>query len=672
MKRVWLLLVVLIWGWLSASNLEVLGKIDTSLVVIKNGEIVGMYATGLPPKGWDTRARNNLKSTTTRSSVILDVPAYSWSYGCVPTAAAMLSAYYDRRGYDNLYTGPTNDGVMPMDNSVWGSYTHQIWADSIYVGVSPNGSWIDSTYVVYEEVRDQCPLSASKMGVDGLESKGHVDDYWYKLDAGGLTDPWLVNGWVEHEPDCIADYMGSNQNLWRMVDQGTWIGFSSNNMNGGPSFDYKAGESPILINQTLYRGTKDAMRGLRQFWENKGYSIYLNYNQTIAKMKVDGPSFVYDSSYNRGFTFEEYKSEIDAGRPVFIAVVGHVMLGVGYEPGVYYQDNPDWPKIYIHNTWDYATRSMYWGRTYSGMQHMGAMVFHPHPLDVNIGDTQVTFNLSDSWDDGWQNLNGAFGNGKNYLDFMGFKMAPIAGKSPLSYTFLLRPDTTYTYTYYENAINGNDNSWSVVNSAGNILSRGSGSGFPGREQEYDFYLDVINSYGDPLPPQNLQITKVDTTLILSWSPVLLDIEGNNISSLPIQYIVLRGDSPDFEIAYADRDTVSTTSYTYVPASGETLNFFRVIAFYDGSFQMQDYAPLPPNNIAIARSDTLMAISWSPVLLDVEGNNISTKNVKYKLFVCDNPKFEVIETEVIEVDATSYNYAILENKLKYFRVSAYID
>ena len=49
------------------------------------------------------------------------VPAFSWSFGCSPTAASMAAGYYDNNGYPEMYTGPTNWGFMPMDNSIWGT-----------------------------------------------------------------------------------------------------------------------------------------------------------------------------------------------------------------------------------------------------------------------------------------------------------------------------------------------------------------------------------------------------------------------------------------------------------------------------------------------------------------------------------------------------------------------
>ena len=67
-----------------------------------------------------------------------------------------------------------------------------------------------------------------------------------------------------------------------------------------------------------------------------------------------------------GFTFAQYKAEIDAGRPVLIHVEGHTMVGLGYDD--------TGSTVYLHDTWDYATHSMTWGGTYSGMQQWGVTV----------------------------------------------------------------------------------------------------------------------------------------------------------------------------------------------------------------------------------------------------------------------------------------------------------
>ncbi len=627
------------------------------------GDVATILVPGSPPpKGYDeqkTRATRTIASILAEMdslnvpgkpiqvNIIADVPPLEWSFGCYATSAAMLGGYYDRNGYPNVYTGPTNEGVFPYDTSVWGK-----------VAMSSEKS--DSMQV--------CPLSATMIGVDGRTERGHAEDYWVGWGTGtNEPDPYMVGGWEEHEPDSFADFMGTNQYKYGVKDGATNVKF---NLKGYPHYfpetTYNAGSGKY---------NKDGMKGISEYFESVGYEVFLAYNQMVAGWQngVLG-SFNDFPAYhtNEGFTFEDFAAEIDRGNPVIMQVFGHAFVGIGYKRNSLDHSNSHLgPKnlALYYSTWDKNIGAMMWGEFMGAfMRHYGVSIINlqkaPKP---ETGEMRVDFTLNDSWGDGW--MSGT--SGKAYLELNDYKFTLFEGKRD-TVSFYLAPDTTYTYSFTELGANGTDCSWSVHTANGTLLSRGGGINGHNITRSFDFYLEMENSYNDPLPPRNLQITEAYGEINLTWSPVLLDIDGNNISSLSIQYIVLRGDSPDFEIAYADRYTVSTTSYTYIPSAGEKLNFFRVIAFYDGSFQMQDLDPLPPNNIAISRNDTLMAISWSPVLLDIEGNNISAKNVKYKLFVCDDPEFNVIETEVIEVYSTSYNYAILDRKLKFFRISAYID
>jgi len=68
----------------------------------------------------------------------------------------------------------------------------------------------------------------------------------------------------------------------------------------------------------------------------------------------------------QGFTFNDFKNEIDAGRPVMIHVIGHTMVGYGYDD--------IGSIIYIHDTWNYNEHTMSWGGSYIGMTHWGVSV----------------------------------------------------------------------------------------------------------------------------------------------------------------------------------------------------------------------------------------------------------------------------------------------------------
>ena len=264
-----------------------------------------------PPEGYDIQ----IAYPTDDSVILSDVPAFDWVYGCSATSAAMQAGYYDRTGYPNMYSGPTNGGVMPLDNSSWG-------------------------YMAGE-----CPLSATHMGYDGLAVRGHVDDYWVSY-LSGAPDPYITGGWTQHDhADCTGDFMKTNQSAYGNVD-------------GATTFWYYTDGSAFTWFDAVIHGVQDqsGMYGLKLFYESRGYNVTNAYNQ-------------YRLGYNgvtQGITFADYKAEIDDGKPVLIHVEGHTMLGYGYDDSG--------SVVYLHNTWDYNSHSMTWGGSYSGMAHVGATI----------------------------------------------------------------------------------------------------------------------------------------------------------------------------------------------------------------------------------------------------------------------------------------------------------
>ena len=282
-------------------------------------EVVEVIVPGKPPDTYRAPVATHILTAVTLSNV----PAYDWSFGCSATSAAMIAGYYDTHGYPNMYTGPTNGGVMPLDNSSWGT-------------VTING-----------EVRSQCPLSATRNGLDGRATRGHVDDYWVSYNSSA-SDPYITNGWTQHTyGECTGDFMKTNQSAFGNLDGWTDFFFYS---NGVP-----------------YSGTdpQDGCCGLRLFFESRGYTMTTYFTQTI---------YGYNGN-TQGFTRGDFQEEIDAGRPVMIQVEGHSMIGYGY-------DNTS-STIYIHDTWDYSNHQMTWGGSYSGLQQWGVGVYRLSPNSSN-------------------------------------------------------------------------------------------------------------------------------------------------------------------------------------------------------------------------------------------------------------------------------------------------
>ena len=286
---------------------------------IKNGETADDSEIELliidspphPPAGFEESAVQLPEPDIEAGINTLSVPAYDWVYGCSAVSGAMIAAYYDRNGYPNLYTGPTNSGVAPMDSSSWGSFSDG-----------------DETYPLN-------PIIASRNGLDGRTSRGSIDNYWNYY--GSTSDPYVTNGWPQHTWTTIGDYMKTSQAAYE-------------NSDGSTSFyNYTSSSLQLTCDELEDAGyTRDGNFGRSQFYKAMGYTVEQCYNQRT------------DNKISGAFSFNDFKAQIDNGDPVMIHVVGHTMVGVGYD------DSSN--TIYLHDTWDYSTHSMTWGGSYYGME----------------------------------------------------------------------------------------------------------------------------------------------------------------------------------------------------------------------------------------------------------------------------------------------------------------
>lgn len=209
---------------------------------------------------------------------IADVPDYEWDYGCFGTATGNLFGFWDRNGFPDFYTGPTSGGVAPLDSrrSAGHSGIRSLWA--------------------------------SAAGVDGRPSNrpGHVDDYYVAYESVA-EDPYVTAGRAEHAADCIGDFIGLNQKKWTDLNgecRGNIDGYSFVFWNGsGARRTARPGFEPSIPKRA------DIPSGLIDWSRYRGY---------------DGEAFCQLADFNpvvtggRGFTFEDLKSEIDAGYPVLL------------------------------------------------------------------------------------------------------------------------------------------------------------------------------------------------------------------------------------------------------------------------------------------------------------------------------------------------------------------
>ena len=318
------------------------GKYSTvNTVTLSDGKILEetiIHGPPAPPPGFEAeRLAVSLPEPDSAADKSLTVPAFNWVFGCSAVSGAMIAGYYDRSEFSNIYTGPTNGGVMPLNNGSWPT-----WSDG------------DTTY-------PNCPLIASKNGVDGRTTKGSIDDYWIKYDSAE-RDPYITGGWTQHAwGDAIGDYMMTSQSAF-------------GNTDGSTTFYNWTSSSDKLTCAEMpkFSITKDGTLGRKHFYEARGYAVTSCYNQKT------------DNIIAGGFSFANFKAEINAGHPVMLNLDGHTIVGVGY--------NNSTKTIYIHDTWDYNNHTMTWGGSYSGMELQSASIVHlAPPPKISVSPMSVNF-----------------------------------------------------------------------------------------------------------------------------------------------------------------------------------------------------------------------------------------------------------------------------------------
>jgi len=260
------------------------------------------------------------------NGLIPGFPSYSWAFGCSAVSGAMIAGYYDRNGYPNMYSGPTNNGVMPLTDTSWST-----WSDGY--DPYPNN-----------------PLIASHKGVDGRAIKGSIDDYWVRY-GSAANDPYITGGWPQHTwSNAIGDYMKTSQSAYDNPDGSTafWGWISSSD--------------PMTCSDMEYYEIDhlDGTYGRKLFYESRGYTVSDCFNQ-----KTD--------NNGGGFTLSDFQDEIDAGHPVLLNLYGHSIVGYGYSGST----------IYIRDTWSSETTYrpiMQWGGSYMGMALLSVSVVRLNPV----------------------------------------------------------------------------------------------------------------------------------------------------------------------------------------------------------------------------------------------------------------------------------------------------
>jgi hypothetical protein len=419
-----------------------------------------------PPQGYELERP---AAAMLAGDVLLPVPAYTWVFGCSAVSASMIAAYWDRNGFPNIYTGPTNGGVMPMDNSVW-------------------PTWVDVNASSYPGN----PLTASRNGLDGRSARGSIDDYWvyYNSSVTANPDPYITNGWAQHTwGDAVGDYMWTSQS-------------TQGNTDGATSF-WGYTDATKLFCASMETGYDDGTVGRKHFYEARGYTIPATecYNQKT------------DNKAPGGFSFAQYQAKIDAGYPVFLNLAGHSIVGVGYNATT----SP--PTVYLNDTWSWTsgiTHSMPWGGSYSGMELLSVSIadpaLQPTTPAISINDVSVTEGQSGTVNAqftvslsakasgqvsvNWVTANGTATAGSDYTAGGG-AVTFAAGDLTKTVTVQVNGDTAAepNETFYVN----------LSSPSGGTLADGQGVG-------------TITNDDPPAAPTNLTATPISSTQInLAWT-----------------------------------------------------------------------------------------------------------------------------------------------------------
>jgi hypothetical protein len=262
-----------------------------------------------------------------QGDVNLNGPEYGWWYGCTATSAGMMMGYYDQKGY----------GGKSYSNLVPG-------------GVAENFTQYQPTFP-YE--------TRSTLVQNAIASQGHVNDYYRSAGVPDNTGGFVAYGGSgddvaipTHTPNSLADFMGTNQD-------------GALNSNGSTTLYYWTNGEKFTAKDASTYGVSDfdGMYGMAEYLRYAGYgSGNIADDTSFFTQPVDTLGLQY------GFSFADYRAEIDAGRVVMIQVEGHSMFGYGYT---------DAGEIIFDNTWNGHDLTMAWGGTYDKMNMWGVTCFTP-------------------------------------------------------------------------------------------------------------------------------------------------------------------------------------------------------------------------------------------------------------------------------------------------------
>ena len=243
------------------------------------------------------------------------MPRAEYMYGCAATASGMLLGYYDLYGYTVNYEH------YDLSNLIEGT-----------ISVNSRGSDGGSIY----DMKDPsllCQFIASEGYVARFYEKTPEEELPYTFVNGDPNLGLRISAW-----DSLADHLGTGQ-YWRQngdFSTTTYTGSLSMIENTSQEYTVDGLSAPIRFSGMKF--------GLSILVEDRGYSLD---GEATATRETDE------------FTFQDYKAEIDAGRPVLISLragnYGHMVIGYGY--------NETDSTLIFDDTYE-ADRRMTWDGTY--------------------------------------------------------------------------------------------------------------------------------------------------------------------------------------------------------------------------------------------------------------------------------------------------------------------
>lgn len=373
--------------------------------------------------------------TKSNGDVVLanTMPKAEYMYGCMPTAVGMLLGYYDLYGYQGTSMSNIIAGTVKVESR----------------GTDGNAYDMDA----FDTALGKAIASEGyKKRFYGTSPETELR-YTYKSDTTELnTSEW----------DCLADYLGTGQ-YWRgNGDKATTV--TSGSLDDVDKVTMVGTINSGSITRTIPWRNTSMQYGLELYVKSRGYSL---------DRKKTG-SFNVDTN-GGSFTFEDFKKEIDAGRPVIVSITGHAMVAYGY--------NPNTKEIIFDDCYD-ADQRMTWGGTY---------YYSGSSRSIESVET-IVFNVSGG---------GGGGGGSTTTD----KVKPTVSNVKASTTAPTNKSVTVIATFSDDVKLasalyriGDKGSWTAYPSGGVTVTKNS-----------TVYFQAVDAAGNKSAVASYKVTNIDTT-----------------------------------------------------------------------------------------------------------------------------------------------------------------